>query len=338
MDSIPLISASQLKPFTDVLEQIGCPIEQYLHQVNLPTHILETPDAIIPERPLWHLAELASQKENIEGFGFLCGENGAIEELNGIENWLRPSPTLYHALITFCDLVDDVSSDAKFWLVKRDNETLFCREGIKSIKLGRWPVEQYTLMVMLQLIRMGAGKDWQPDKVYLQTETATGFDETTVLNKAKIHIGQPYTAIAIPHSILCQPLQKTNQAKKYIHIPNNEYLLCSSNTQFIDVMRYIVSTYLHGEYPEINIIADAIGLSSRTLQRRLTRAGTTYSDLIQQVRYGKARSLLKEDDIKLLDIAYELGYSDPAHFSRAFHRMAGVCPREFRNLQTERQT
>ena len=71
MDSIPLISASQLKPFTDVLEQIGCPIKSYLKQVNLPVHILETPDAIIPERPLWHLAELASQKEDIPEFGFL---------------------------------------------------------------------------------------------------------------------------------------------------------------------------------------------------------------------------------------------------------------------------
>ena len=109
MNSIPLISAGQLKPFTDVLEQIGCPVEQYLKQVNLPAHILDTPNALIPERPLWHLAELASQNEELKGFGFLCAEKGAIEELHGIEDWLRPSPSLYHALLTFCALVDDVS-------------------------------------------------------------------------------------------------------------------------------------------------------------------------------------------------------------------------------------
>lgn len=333
MDSIPLISASQLKPFTDVLEQIGCPIELYLKQVNLPTHILETPDAIIPERPLWHLAELASQKENIEGFGFLCGKNGAIEELNGIESWLRPSPTLYHALLTFCNLVDDVSSEAKFWLSKGDNETLFCREGIKSIKVGRWPIEQYTLMVMLQLVRLGAGIDWLPEKIYLQTEAATGLEETIVLNKAQIHIGQPYTAIAIPHSVLCQPLQNKNKPAKQLYNPNSESLLYNASSEFIDAMRHIITTYLHGTYPEINVIANAIGLSPRTLQRHLNKAGTTYSDLVQEVRFGNATSLLKKDNMKLLDIAYELGYSDPAHFTRAFHRMAGLSPREYRNLQ-----
>ena len=233
--------------------------------------------------------------------------------------------------------MDDVSSEAKFWLSKGENETLFCREGIKSIKVGRWPIEQYTLMVMLQLIRLGAGENWLPEKVYLQTEKASGLDETSIVSKAQIHIGQPYTAIAVPHKLLSQSLLQNNKAAKPIHIANNEALLCNSSTQFIDAMRHIVRTYLHDEYPEIDIIADAIGLSPRTLQRRLNKAGTTYSELIQEVRFGTATTLLKENEIKLLDIAYELGYSDPAHFSRAFKRMAGVSPREYRSLQLNAQ-
>ena len=73
-------------------------------------------------------------------------------------------------------------------------------------------------------------------------------------------------------------------------------------------------------------------MSPRTLQRRLNKVGTTYSDLIQEVRYDIAVHLLKENNFKLLDIAYELVYSDPAHFTRAFQRMAGVSPREYRSL------
>jgi hypothetical protein len=40
--------------------------------------------------------------------------------------------------------------------------------------------------------------------------------------------------------------------------------------------------------------------------------------------------LLENPDVKLIEVAFELGYSDPAHFTRAFRRWAGVAPREFR--------
>jgi len=337
MESIPLIKASQLTPFTNAIDEMGGSIEYYLERVNLPSSILDFPDAIIPERPLWQLAELVSQKEKISGFGFICSEQGAREELREIISWLRPSPSLYHALLTFCELANDVSSEAKFWLEQDEQDTLFCREGIKSIDVGRWQIEQYTFIIMLQLIRLGTGKSWLPDKVYFQTNTTSGIETTDTLEQAQLFIGQPYTAIAIPHSLLCLPLVNIGVLDTSL-TSDRDSCNSISDLDFLDKIRNVVKTYLHGHYPEIDTISNALGISARTLQRRLTSAGSNYSKMIQDVRYENAISLLKDNDVKLLDITYELGYSDPAHFSRAFHRMAGISPREFRNVHTERQT
>jgi AraC-like DNA-binding protein len=52
--------------------------------------------------------------------------------------------------------------------------------------------------------------------------------------------------------------------------------------------------------------------------------------LVDQVRFNQAVALLRQSDTKLLDIATELGYTDPANFGRAFRRWAGMSPREFR--------
>ena len=86
------------------------------------------------------------------------------------------------------------------------------------------------------------------------------------------------------------------------------------------------------EYPSIEVAAEAAGLSVRTLQRRLALEGLNYSELVEQARFQIATQLLEDADVKVTDVAFDLGYSDVAHFSRAFHRWAGVSPRAYRRL------
>lgn len=82
-------------------------------------------------------------------------------------------------------------------------------------------------------------------------------------------------------------------------------------------------------HPDIHRVADRLGTSVRTLQRRLRSDGVTYADVVQRTRCAEARELLRQDG-RIGDVARQLGYSDPAHFTRAFQRWTGVTPREFR--------
>ncbi|MDJ0541965.1 MAG: helix-turn-helix transcriptional regulator, partial [Microcystis sp. M53603_WE2] len=68
----------------------------------------------------------------------------------------------------------------------------------------------------------------------------------------------------------------------------------------------------------------------RTLQRRLGEEGLTYTQVVEKIRFEQAVLWLQEPQIKLIDIAMELGYSDTAHFTRAFKRWTGLSPRDFR--------
>lgn len=74
-----------------------------------------------------------------------------------------------------------------------------------------------------------------------------------------------------------------------------------------------------------------MGTSVRTLQRRLTTSGVTYSQIVQNVRCAAARRMLADRQPSICEIARMLGYSDPAHFTRAFLRWTGVTPRQFRS-------
>jgi len=80
----------------------------------------------------------------------------------------------------------------------------------------------------------------------------------------------------------------------------------------------------------IALVAETMGTSVRTLQRRLRATGLTYSGVVQRARRTAAQRMLEDGGTGIGEVARALGYSDPAHFTRAFQRWTGSTPREFR--------
>ncbi|MBL9054563.1 MAG: AraC family transcriptional regulator ligand-binding domain-containing protein [Tabrizicola sp.] len=74
-----------------------------------------------------------------------------------------------------------------------------------------------------------------------------------------------------------------------------------------------------------------LGLSPRSLQRRLAAIGTTFEETLDGWRQQMALSILSEPDAKTMLTATRLGYTDASHFIRAFRRWTGVSPRDFRD-------
>ena len=78
------------------------------------------------------------------------------------------------------------------------------------------------------------------------------------------------------------------------------------------------------------IVARALYMSSRKLQRQLQRAGTTFNTLLNEIRQDLAQKYLREEDTSMTEIAFLLGFSESSAFSRAFKRWVGVSPSEYR--------
>ncbi len=83
------------------------------------------------------------------------------------------------------------------------------------------------------------------------------------------------------------------------------------------------SATLHG-------VARRLHRSERTLRRHLQRLNTSYQQLLDEVRYDKARRLLADTDLPIYLIAEQLGYSETASFRHAFQRWSGQSPSLYR--------
>jgi AraC-like DNA-binding protein len=80
----------------------------------------------------------------------------------------------------------------------------------------------------------------------------------------------------------------------------------------------------------IDLAAEIVGVSPRTLQRYLMKQGSTYTILIDEICFKLSREMMLDKNLSITEIAFELGYSDVAHFSRAFRRITGLSPRSYR--------
>ncbi|MCA9581914.1 MAG: AraC family transcriptional regulator [Myxococcales bacterium] len=112
------------------------------------------------------------------------------------------------------------------------------------------------------------------------------------------------------------------------HLEDQRARLATQTTES-RVYRAVVDSLCDGS-PDRVRIAQSLGMSDRTLRRRLADEGTTFRVLVDRARQDAARSLLARPDHSLADIAYLTGFADQSAFQRAFKRWSGQTPRAYR--------
>jgi AraC-like DNA-binding protein len=95
-------------------------------------------------------------------------------------------------------------------------------------------------------------------------------------------------------------------------------------------VKHTLKRSLAGKRPTLQHIARELRTSVRTLQRRLTDAGVTFQQLVEDTRRELARHYLKHSAVELNETAFLLGYADANSFFRAFHGWEGTSPGEWR--------
>lgn len=92
----------------------------------------------------------------------------------------------------------------------------------------------------------------------------------------------------------------------------------------------MASSLSNDRIPRMNVAAKELGMSPRTLARKLTKEGTTFNAVMLQIRIHLARAYLVNSDMQITQIAWRVGFKESASFSNAFKKWLGISPRELR--------
>jgi AraC-like DNA-binding protein len=98
-------------------------------------------------------------------------------------------------------------------------------------------------------------------------------------------------------------------------------------------VKWILLRHLGGHSPDLGEVAKELGMSTRTLERRITGEGTSFRQLLNDARRELAKHYLLDPSFDVAATAYLLGYEDPNSFFRAFRKWEGTTPGEWRSAQ-----
>ncbi|MBH9306723.1 helix-turn-helix domain-containing protein [Pseudomonas aeruginosa] len=95
---------------------------------------------------------------------------------------------------------------------------------------------------------------------------------------------------------------------------------------------------LQDRYPSIAWVARQLKVTERTLRRRLADEGTNYREVLDLVRHDRARQLLRDERLRIEEVAERLGYMDTSSFRHAFRRWTGQCANDYRQARLAGKT
>jgi AraC-like DNA-binding protein len=111
----------------------------------------------------------------------------------------------------------------------------------------------------------------------------------------------------------------------------NRYINTMESGEISNKVIKIIAELLPIGCPSEEVIAHKLFMSKRTLQRKLNKEGQAYSVLLNLVRLTLAKQHLTTTKMPVTEIAYQLGYSSPSTFARAFKKQVNHSPAEYRN-------
>ena len=191
----------------------------------------------------------------------------------------------------------------------------------------------------VELGRRGTGHCVTPKRVELKRAAeATGFYETYF--KGPIKFKARRNALVLHATDLDRPFLTYNAELLDMLNPQLERALEERRAQssISEQVKWILKRRLAGSRPEISTVARELGLSDRTLQRRIIDDGATFRQLLLEARQELAHEYLNRPEMDVTEVAFLLGYEDSNSFYRAFRTWEGTTPSQLRAVLRRSET
>ena len=186
--------------------------------------------------------------------------------------------------------------------------------------------------VVLDACRRVYGADLDPLEVtFWHSEPESAMDAFLEYFRCPLRFGEPVASMAFPAEVLDKRLPGSNR-ELALSLDRTliDYVDRLQRDDIVSRAKSTISAYLPSGNIASEVVASALHMSPRSLQRKLAAEGTAYRKLVDSVRQELAESYLADGNFILTEISYLLGFSSQAAFTRAFKRWTGLTPQEFR--------
>jgi AraC-like DNA-binding protein len=237
--------------------------------------------------------------------------------------------TAFRRLTEYFPLIQDATS------LKLEVEEQWASLNYKILDPDIWPRHEdamYSLGIYAVLIKTAAPEAWGQVELSVESEPDAVKGDLSHIVHANVVYGAQANALRFPTAILNCALNVAPPVDAR-HLADMSRALTKKRraTPMSERVRQMIFAEISDGSVSQEYVARELGVSSRTLRRKLATEGESYQSLLDECRMRVAALEFRTRDIlSLSEMALKLGYSEHSTFSRAFARWAGVPPQEYR--------
>lgn len=330
--SITYIRVAALTPFIEHLQNSGVSPATLLERHAIPSSQLGDPYALIPLHHFVAFLEDAAAATGDDAFGAKLGAHLKPADIGPMGILFSVSPTIHIALQRIARLANSLQGATNSGVVEEDG-TLTWSYALTDRTI--WPRRQdaeYSMAATCELVRSCFRANINPLEVHFEHERPAKIEQLKRIFRAPILFSQSSNR-------LIYDVEETDR----VYRSEDKFLIATLERHLADLISemkpedgvsekvtFLIQLYLGRRPVTTTFLAQELGMSLRTLQRRLDDEGTSVRALMRKHRSELAAGLLERPDTRTANVALALGYADGAAFSRAFKDWTGQSPREAR--------
>ncbi len=325
-----------LANIVDYASHRGVNVNELLSIIGLSYNELEEESLTVDSSTYSKVLEKIVEETNDRFFGLHFGESLSLSAAGVIVQIVQSSRTIKEALGYMVEFANLGCQEMPFKLEELDNEwrlslhpsKLWIKQSPVAVKQTMDGIVIFTLREISTLTR----SKHNPLRLDFDYERPKSLGEYNRIFKCPINFNQPYTAFFFDKKQVERPIVTSDyDLLKVLVDYANERL---SNTRVVRTYEITVRDSILGlmnpAFPSIIQVASNLNTSVRTLQRRLSKEGTTFKSVTDLLRMELAKDYVLNKELSIKQITYLLGYMDPSSFIRAFKRWYAQSPEKYR--------
>ena len=292
--------------------------------------LLDDPDNIVPFAALGRLIEVAAARTACPHFGLLLGQKAGPSVIGTLGFASRNAPDVRSALLLLSQRLAHHD---------RGGVATFAEDGTVA-RLGyrildpKVPASAHittaSLAIGFQLMKVLCGRSWQPLETSFELRRPADVKPYHKLFGDSVHFDAGESALSFAAHWLDRKVIGADPELQRVLLRAIGDAEISKERNLRDEVRGVLAGMIgHGDINQL-AVANTFGLSTRTLHRRLAALGTSFQDLLDEMRCETACRLLENTTLPVAQVALMLGYSEVSAFTRSFKRRLACGPGAWR--------
>ena len=329
--TLPTLSSAWVAGVVRLFKSVGLDAASLFRDAGLDLAEVSNPDARFEADRISHLWELAVARSGDPNLGLATPDMAHPGSVDVIVHVMMTCPNLISAVDRLLRYMRIVSDVAELRLVRHGESY-----GLGMHLVGmEHPVPRarmdFMVVTLLNILRWLTGLNLRPESVELPYPEPVDPQAHRLAFRCPLRFDAPVYQLRFSAADMTAPLPTSNPALALLNdrIASEHLSRIAVPSIGPRVRHHIVRRLPDGD-PSRADVAREIGLSERTLHRRLQEEGTTFNALVESSRQDLAEQYLRTSGVSLSQAAYMLGFADQSTFFRACKRWFGTSPGEYR--------